>query len=199
MSGRYFFIDHLLKRMKMSDKFSPYAVRRAWLATLLFTLWAGIIVFHFHVYPYSTAVWTFYVLLIFNTFFSVRLFATITPREHSGQKMWDTLLTLCLLALPLTFAMPLNFVFLTLVLFVAATLKYIFLIPIIDFSKLLFRKIRIDTLGILICVMCIAGIFRGYTNVSLNLWTLVFFFSNLYVLWHDPLYRLEHQETDVIS
>jgi hypothetical protein len=178
--------------MKTSDDFSPQAEGKTWFVYLIFLLWALVVVFRFHIKPEFASILIFYALLLLNTFFSVRIFATITPRGHAGQTFWDLLLGLCIAFLPLSFASPMHFVFLTLFLFVIATLKYIFLIPVVGFSKLLFEKIRIDTLGILLCALCLAGILFGFAYWSLNLFAFVFFLANVYVIWHKPLYRLEH-------
>jgi hypothetical protein len=174
------------------NNWSYRAEKRAWLVCIGLAAWAVLVIFKFKIYPEFFAIFIFYTLLLLNTFFSIRLFATITPKDHFGQRLWDILLFLCLIFLPFFFNVSLNFVFMTLLLFVAATLKYIFLMPIVGFSKLLFEKIRIDTLGILLCLSCLAGLIIGFTKTSLDLWTLVFFLANVYVLWYKPIYLLEN-------
>jgi hypothetical protein len=176
--------------MGTSDKFSQKAKRKAWFVSLIFFLWALIVVFKFNLHP-APSILIFHALLLINTFFSVRAFATITP-PNKLQAFLDFLLSLCLISLPLTFTSPLNFVLINLFLFIIATLKYIFLIQLVGFSKLLFRKIRVDVMGILLCALCLVGILIGFTSLSLNLFAFIFFLSNIYVLWHAPLYRLEH-------
>lgn len=184
--------------MKTSDNknldnhWSLHAKNRARLASIGIAIWAILIILEFNMRPEFNATIIFYALLLLNTFFSVRIFATITPQNHVGQKMWDSLLALCLIILPLFFNAPIIFVFITLILFVVATLKYIFLIPVVGFSKLLLDKIRVDTLGVLLCILCLPGVIMGYIYVSLDIWVSIFFLSNIYVLWHTPLYRLDH-------
>lgn len=182
--------------MKTSDNWSLHAQKRARLASIGIAIWAILIIFEFNMRPEFSATVIFYALLLLNTFFSVRIFATITPQNHVGQKLWDFMLALCLLILPLFFNAPIIFVFITLILFVVATLKYIFLIPVVGFSKLLFDKIRVDALGILLCILCLPGVISGYIYISLDIWVSIFFISNVYVLWHTPLYRLEHHIKD---
>jgi len=182
--------------IRISDKFTPYARMRAWLVAIGFTLWG------LYFAAAQTGQWrqfwpltVFYVALILNSFFSVRAFASITPKRHLGQQFFDILLGLCLALMPLNFSSPLNFILLAAILFIIATLKYIFLIPIIGFSQLLYKKIRIDCLGILLCFLALAGVLLGYAKLSSILWTLFFLAANAHILWLRPLYRLEtHHE-----
>ena len=196
MYGRSSSRRHSVNSMQTTDnstRFTQYAVRRAWFAISGFAVWALAVAYTFDIYPYSVSITLFYALLLLNTFFSVRTFATVTPKEHPGQNMWDIVLGLLFMALPFVFSSPILFVFLTLLLFVTATLKYIFLIPVVGFSKLLFQKIRIDTLGILLCVLVLGGIIMGFPDISLIAWTVMFFIANVYVIWYMPLYRPENQ------
>ncbi len=178
--------------MKTTNKFASHALTRAWSVSIFFLLWFFLVIFFFKINPESLSLSIFYLLLIINTFFSIRTFATITPKDHFGQKIWDILLILCLVSLPLVFSSTIDFVSIALVLFVVASLKYIFLIPVVNFSRLLFYKIRIDTLGILLCTLCLLGVIGGFPRASTDIWTSIFFLANVYVLWYEPLYRVEH-------
>ena len=182
--------------IRISDKFTPYAGKRAWLVAIGFALWG------LYFAAAQTGQWrqswpliVFYAALILNSFFSVRTFTSITPPRHLGQQSFDILLGLCLALMPLNFSSPLNFILLAAMLFIIATLKYIFLIPIIGFSQLLYKKIRIDCLGILLCFLALVEILWGYAKLSLIFWMLIFLAANAHVLWRRPLYRLEtHHE-----
>jgi hypothetical protein len=178
--------------MKTSDNWAKHAKIKAWLVCGGFALWTIFTVFVLGIYPQYLSILFFYILLVTNTFFSIRIFATITPTDNWGQKFWDALLFFCLVSLPLSFSSPVWFVFINTLLFIIATLKYIFLIPLVGFTKLLHKKIRIDTLGILLCLTCLAGVMINITYTALNIWVITFFIANNYVLWYKPLYKLEH-------
>ncbi len=180
-----------------SDKtFTAHARRRALATVVVFGLW-GVGAAYF-ILDWQTA-WPlvlFYALLILNSYYSVRAFASITPREHLGQQGMDILLCLWLALLPLNFNTPLNFVLLMSMLFVTATLKYVLLLPVAGYSRLLYAKIRVDTLGILLCFLALLGILWGYAFWTTVLWSLIFFISNIYVLWWEPHYHLSlHYES----
>lgn len=179
--------------MKTLDKFTQYAVRRAWLATVAFLVW---FIIALHIYPVtwssSWALVCFYILLLINTFFSIRVFATISPRNDMFQHLIDIVLGLCLVILPVYISSSLVFALLCLLLFITATLKYIFLVPIVGHSKLLQEKIRVDTLGILMCFLFLIGVFYASAYVSSIILLIIFFCANVYVLWRKPLYKLEH-------
>jgi hypothetical protein len=184
--------------MQTSGNFSEQAITKASFVSLLFFFWALIVVYKFKIYPQSPAISIFYALMLINTYFSVRAFATITPKGNPIQGLCDFLLGICLAGMPLVFNSPINFVLINLFLFIIATLKYIFLIQLSSFSKLLFRKIRIDVLGILLCALCLAGILFGLSYWSLKLFAFTFLLANIYVLFHRPLYLLEHHlETSI--
>lgn len=186
--------------MKILDNgWSSQAKKKAWFGCLCLFVWSILIIFKFNIYLKFPITFIFYTLLLFNSFFSIRIFATITPKGHFSQRFWDFLLSLCFIFLPFFFNFPIDFVFLTLLLFVVATLKYVFLVQTIGFSKLLFEKIKIDTLGILLCLLCFSGILIGFTDMSLNLWTFVFFLANIYGLWYKPLYILENHTKKYIK
>ncbi len=178
--------------MKTSDKWTLHAKNKAFLLTLGLTIWTIIVIYVLHIRPLFSSMLFFHLLLLLNTYFSVRIFDTITPKNNWGQNFWDILLLSCLIYLPLAFNSSLIFIFVNTLLFVIATLKYIFLIPLVGFSKLFFKKIRIDTLGTLLCMACMAGVIFGFDYLSFNLWAITFFLANIYVLWYKPLYKLEH-------
>lgn len=175
--------------------FSPRARRRARGVALFFALW-GIF------FSASLATWgsawplvLFYALLVLNTYFSVRAFASITPKEHLPQQCMDALLGIELLAAPFFFNAPFSFILVITALFITATLKYIFLVPVAGFSRLLYMKIRVDTLGILLCFLALTGTFFGYPYLSTVLWAFIFLLANIYVLWLKPHYHLHLHTT----
>ena len=178
--------------IKMSDKNIIYARRRAVAVTVVF----GII---FLISLNSIVDWTvswplvvFYAALLTNTYFSVRSFASITPKEHLGQQLIDAALAACMFLMVLNFNSVLNFTTLATLLFIVATLKYVLLTRLAGYSKLLYMKIRIDTLGILFCFLAVLGTLSGYGSQTSIIWSVVFVLANFYVLWWKPHYRLEN-------
>lgn len=177
--------------MRTSDNFTPTAKISAWLAVIGFSIFGLIAIFGFNAKPDFYAIPIFYALLVLNTFFSVRVFASITPPKDPLQKILDLLLCVCFFFLAISFSNPTDFVLAALFLFIIATLKYILLISLVGSSKLILKKIRIDALGILLCTLCLLGILKGFTAISLNLFAFIFSLANIEVLWRKPLYRLE--------
>jgi hypothetical protein len=137
----------------------------------------------------------FHVTLLLNTFFSVQYFARITPKGDPAQWCVDTVLMLLLIALPFFLGSPVRFVALVTLLFVAATLKYVLLLGTVSDRALLRRKIRIDALGTVLCVLTLAGVLAGYPLVALWCWAAVFVAANVHVLLILPLYRSHEQRS----
>ncbi|MDP3934907.1 MAG: hypothetical protein Q8Q46_01655 [Candidatus Giovannonibacteria bacterium] len=184
--------NHSQNIIRTSDEFTLYARKRAWMVAVGFALWGlALAVMPQTEWQQSWPLIVFYAALILNSFFSVRVFASITPPRHIGQQFFDILLGLCLAFLPLNFGSPLNFILLATILFTIAALKYIFLIPLIGFSQLLYKKIRIDSLGILLCLLALTGFLWGYAKLSSVLFALIFLLANAHVLWLRPLYLLK--------
>lgn len=134
----------------------------------------------------------FYAALLTNTYFSIRSFASITPKENFGQKLIDAALVACMLLMVLNFNSILNFTILATLLFIIATLKYVFLTRLSGYSKLLYMKIRIDTLGILFCFAAVIGTLWGYARQTSITWSIVFILANIYVLRLEPHYDLKN-------
>jgi len=183
--------------MEKNTIYSPQAVTKAMFVSLLFFFWALIVFYIFNVRPNSPATPIFYALMLINTFFYIRVFATITPKSKM-QNFLDFLLGIGLAFSPIFFNSPTNFVLVNLFLFIIVIIKDISLISLIGFSKLLLKKIRTDTLGILLCALCLVGILTGFTTLSLKLFAFIFFLANIYILKLRPLYRIEHHFKKVI-
>ncbi|MDO8664775.1 MAG: hypothetical protein Q7K44_04510 [Candidatus Liptonbacteria bacterium] len=182
---------------KVRDKNTIYARRRAAATTMAFGI-LGIVTLNSTVLDWAES-WplvVFYAALLTNTYFSVCSFASITPKRHMGQHLIDAILAACMALLAFNFNSILNFTIISTLLFIIATLKYIFLVKIAGYSKLLYMKIRIDTLGILFCFLAVIGTLLGYGQQISVIWSIVFVLANIYVLWWEPHYRLEaHYES----
>ncbi len=175
----------------MSDRPTNYARNRAAAVTIVFGVIALISLNSIVDWVESWPLVVFYATLLTNTFFSVRSFASITPREHLGQQLIDAALAACMFLLVLNFNSILNFTILATLLFIIATLKYVFLTQLAGYSKLLYMKIRIDALGILFCFLAVLGTLSGYGSQTSIIWSAVFILANFYVLWWEPHYCLE--------
>ncbi|HUX35800.1 MAG TPA: hypothetical protein VMV71_02070 [Candidatus Paceibacterota bacterium] len=171
--------------------FTSYARSRA-IAAAIFLGTAGIISLGSIIdWSRSWPLILFYATLLTNTYFSIRSFASITP-ENTTQKLIDVALVVFMFLMVFNFNSVLNFAMLATLLFIIATLKYIFLIKLAGYSKLLYMKIRIDTLGILFCFMAVIGTLWGYGRQTSIIWAIAFALANVYVLRLEPHYRLEN-------
>lgn len=172
--------------------FTSYASNRAAAATVFFGVIALISLGSIVDLSKSWPLVVFYAVLLINTYFSIRTFASITPEENFGQKLIDAALVVCMLLMVFNFNSVLNFTILATLLFIIATLKYVFLTQLAGYSKLLYMKIRIDALGILFCFLAVVGTLWGYGRQASIIWATVFVLANIYVLWWKPHYDLKH-------
>lgn len=176
----------------MSDRFTTYAKKRAAAVAVFFGLSLLLAISSVTDWAKSWPLVLFYAVLLLNTYFSVRSFASITPKEHIGQQLIDFALVACMLLLLINLNSALNFIALTTLLFIIATLKYIFLSEIAGYSKLMYMKIRIDALGILFCFLTLLAALWGYPRQASIVWALIFVLANFYVLHWNPHYDLEN-------
>jgi hypothetical protein len=129
----------------------------------------------------------YYAVLVVNTFFSVKVFAGLTP-SNIVQSIFDVTLALTYGMLALSFDEPVRFYSAAFALFVIAIGKYSHLIWITNASPLLVRKISINALGALLAAAAFAGDYYGFSLTALAFF-LVFSLANVYVLLVNPMYR----------
>jgi len=199
--------------------YTEYAVRRAILATIGFALIAACYIFFYASWNKELVpLLIFYGVLIANTFFSIRCFASITPSKNVPQQLLDwtlgalffsircfasitpsknvpqQLLDWTLGALMVLLALTLDnaskFTFLAALLFAVATYKYVRLKSLIGQRRLLRRKIVIDSWGLLACALAYSGIFWGNAFFTTWLWAISFVLANVYLFFFRPLYKL---------
>jgi hypothetical protein len=134
----------------------------------------------------------FYILLLINSYFSIKFFAKIIP-DIWPQRILNTVLALFYVVLAYYLDDPIFFV-LTLALFFAlATLKYVQLLRIVKHQPHLFKsKITADCLGVVLSIVTLGGIIRGYLEQSLWMLVIVFVIANVWTLLLFPLYRKDH-------
>jgi hypothetical protein len=162
--------------------------RREIVAAVVFGL-AGVAGFLFGPPPWGLKAphAVFYATLVLNTFFSVRFFDPLPPQDRD-ERVIDGVLTLLYLALAATIGWLLPFAVVATLLFAAATLKYVLLLPVMDRRDILARKILIDALGLAMCVAMLIG-----SLLLEPLWTawtaaIVFALANVYLLAVRPMY-----------
>ncbi len=161
---------------------------RAIAATLAFTL-AGLLGFLFapHLWELKAPNAIFYFVLVLNTFFSVRFFDALPPQGRD-ERVIDGILTALYLALAATIGWLLPFAVVATLLFAAATMKYVLLLPVMDRRDILYRKILIDALGFIMCLAALAA--TVWSDPFWAAWGVAFFFAlaNVYLLAVQPMY-----------
>lgn len=134
----------------------------------------------------------FYLALVINTYFSIKLFSSITTSRMIAQDVTDVLLFVIYVAMALNMNSRSLFVYLTLLLFIVAAIKYSFLLRIINHPKLLKRKILVDLSGVLGSALVLGGIMAGYETLSIWIFSGGFVASNLLLFFVWPLYHPDH-------
>lgn len=131
----------------------------------------------------------FYVMLVWNDYFSIKHFSKIIPPNKNSQVVIDTLLVGLHLVAVFFFTNPFLFTITMTILFILAVLKYAGDLPSVKNSRALFRKVKIDALGALISALTLAGMFMGYPWQATIIWTGVFVGASVYVIIINPLYK----------
>ncbi len=163
---------------------------RAIAATVLFSvvavisLWKGAFSS-----PYFIPHILFYAVLTLNTFFSVKLYASIQPK-NIPQFFIDAVLGVLYIALALSIGDQVLFSLFALLVFIAATPKYALMLGKIPHEALLRRKIKIDTTGIALCAAVFIGTILGFGMLSAWVLAVVFALANVYLLLIRPMYRI---------
>lgn len=187
----------------------------------------------------------FYAALMVHTYFSVRLFSSLSPKGNILQKLpenhpspegaypsegvrratgprfqglpskenpvpseeyapeggfrgvsqifFDFLLFLINTGMAFALGNPLLFLFLNLLLFIVAPMKYSFLFGIVNQPKLLKRKIIADLLGALAAALSLGAFSMGYERQSVWGLVIAFYITSVYLFFVRPLYRLDEE------
>ena len=141
----------------------------------------------------------FYFVLVFNTFFSIRLFSQISPRGEKSQFVIDGILFIAYLFLALNLNSLEGFLIFGLILFIMATIKYAFLLNITSHEGLMKRKIIVDLLGVLAFALALGGVELGFPRTSSWLLAVVFTIANVLLFSVFPLYRLDREVNRSLS
>lgn len=162
---------------------------KAWLATSVFAL-AGIVsvLFYAIVSPFLLPHALIYAVLVFNTFFSIRFWSALQPKDIR-QLFVDAVLVITYLTLAFSMGEPFYFALAALCLFIAAPLKYVLMLGRTSHGELVERKMLIDFLGTLACAALVAGLFLGDALGVTWLFAIGFTLANIYLLFIRPMYR----------
>lgn len=166
--------------------------KKAAFGTILFSL-AGVISAIWLVRDWQTSLplLFFYITLVINTYFSIQLFAQITPANNVSENVIDIVLGAIYLFLAWNMSSPIWFTFLATMLFIVAICKYLLLRRFIHQPNLMKRKIRIDIIGTTSCLFAFIGVVAGYAHATTWIWALLFLGANVYWLYISPMYRLD--------
>ena len=129
----------------------------------------------------------FYAVLVLNTFFSIRFFDTLPPRDRD-ERIIDAVLAVVYVVLAAAIGALQWFALLATLLFAAAVAKYVLLLPVMDRRTLLMRKIRIDALGLALCAA--TALATALWDPLLSAWgqAILFALANVYFLAVNPMY-----------
>jgi hypothetical protein len=130
----------------------------------------------------------FYLMLLINTYFSIRWFAGIVPPRKLFFAI-DAVISLFYLSLALSMNSPLAFMILALGIFVVAEVKYLVAWVGRPNIGVLKRKIIIDGLGVCLCGAGLLGVILGYWQVADVAVATIFVAANFYLLVLRPMYR----------
>ena len=163
---------------------------KAALATLLFS-GVGLITVLFYIPLTAVALPNaiFYVVLTINSYFSIKLYASIQPTD-AAQRFFDSLLVVIYLALAFAIGHAAVFSSFALLVFVVATPKYALMLGKIPYGPLLRRKILIDLSGVTFTAAVFLGTLAGFPLESAWFLAIGFALANIYHLIIHPMYRL---------
>lgn len=148
------------------------------------------VMYYWPLSPDSIPLVLFYSTLVINTYFSIRLFSSIIPEDNLLQRYWDILLVVLYINVAFSLNYIIRFEIAVLLLFIAASAKYVFLLDVIPYPKLLKRKILIDVLGTAFTAMTVAGVVFFNAYISAWIFTFLFILANILFLMVKPMYRL---------
>lgn len=132
-------------------------------------------------------------LILLNTFFSIRMFASVTPATDHVQNAIDLGLGLLYLWMASAIGDARLFACACTLMFALATYKYALLLGRIPHQKLLRHKIQIDVLGTVGALAALAGIMYVDAALTLWIWAVLFALVQLDIFLLRPLY-VPHRE-----
>ncbi|TSC82453.1 MAG: hypothetical protein G01um101420_286 [Parcubacteria group bacterium Gr01-1014_20] len=163
--------------------------------TLIYTLLGLVSIFYMvDDWLVSLPIVVFYFLILVSTHLSVSFFLSIIPEHSYIQKVINGALLVIYFILAFNLNHPLNFMIVTALLFSVSTIKYLLMVEENPHKKLLWRKVSVQTLGTIACILTILGILSGYALISTSLWLFCFIIANIYIISIKPLYRISNED-----
>jgi len=171
--------------------------KKAFIVTLIFSV-MGVIGWTKTVTEplYSLPLIIFYATIVLNTYFSIKLFASLTPISERVQHVIDIALVCAYTVSAFSLDNTMWFALSNLFLFVIAAAKYSFLLNVIKYQQLLKRKILIDILGIFFCACVLTASLLGYSYYAAWGMSLGFLYANYFLFFVWPLYKIPDPEQD---
>jgi hypothetical protein len=168
--------------------FTPGATRLAACATVVFTAAAvaGSLV-TVRDWAASWPLLGFYTLLLINTFFSIRCFSSIAPRQAVAQIVTDCALVALYVYLAFQFANVTRFLWVSVVLFLVAIIRHALMLHAPGYVTLLTRKMLLNFLAAAGCGAALVGLAVGVPQ-SLVWWLGGFLLANIYILLMSKMY-----------
>jgi len=130
----------------------------------------------------------FYVLLIIQTYLSVKLFSKLITSQTTLQICTDILLVIYYVALIFSIHSPVIFSLLLTLFFILAVCKYLLIRNFLH-PKLLKRKIFFDVLGVILAGSTYIIVRAGFPAVGMWWLLILFFIGSVYTLILRQLYR----------
>lgn len=170
--------------------YTKSAVRLATYGTLALTLASALILSQITVrdWKQSSILIAFHIILLLNTYYSIRCFSSIPESNSRPQAAVNTMLVLLYLLLAAELGDPLKYMLVLIAMFLVASLKYAMLLSAKNYRTLLKRKIRLDLLCGAACVLTLAGVLSGDVMPSLYIWLGIFIAGNVDILIFRKLY-----------
>lgn len=163
---------------------------KAWVVTVLFSF-VGVVAFFYRApfVPELVPELVFYAVLVLNTFFSVRFYSALQPK-NSSQVCIDAVLVVAYIALAFSLGRPISFAFAALCLFIIAPQKYALMLELVPHATLLRNKILIDLSGAMLSAAVLGATIAGYAYAGAWVLAVLFTLANIYLLFIRPMYRL---------
>ena len=132
----------------------------------------------------------FHCLLLLNTYFSIRCFSSVATSKTTAQIAIDAILAGMYVYLAFQFTDPTRYLVASTVLFLIADIKYALVLGTPGYEKLLKRKMLLNLLAAVTCILALFGLAAGI-HQSLGWWLAAFLLANVYLLgvsnWYFPI------------
>lgn len=144
-------------------------------------------------FMYTIPFYIFLVLLLVHTYHAVHCFKTVAPKQQRMAHVIDAILVLLYLALPMSLWYGSFFYLIATLLFAVASLKYALLFGQTSAGALVRKKLIVDIIGILGCLIAFIGDALGFWPVTDWIFAIGFAAVTIYLFYIDPLYVLPRE------